>query len=48
MRIPSIREIDEKVIENASVIIDEDKIFGILSFEAFEKEFDSLFYFQKP
>ncbi len=48
MRIPSIREIDEKVIENASVIIDEDKIFGILSFEIFEKRgLIRYFIFQK-
>lgn len=47
-RIPSIKEIEEAVLDNASVLFDQDKIMGILSFEVFENRgLVRYFIFQK-
>lgn len=47
-RIPSIKEIEEPVLDNASLLVDQDKIMGILSFEIFENRgLIRYFIFQK-
>jgi N-acetylglutamate synthase-like GNAT family acetyltransferase len=47
-KLPSIKNIDDQVMENASILLDENRIMGLLSFEVFENRgLIRYFIFQK-